>query len=147
MPIYFCLLLSMLFMEVSLQEVTFNLAIQDKQGVPQAEVDNSGPGSRRSQGAEILVPTECKNWKACRELPCLYFTEEINGGPERVSNYFRLQNKRDKTGPGTQVFYPVCNLWSILVVIHNVSVVHIRWTFTKQVLYILLFLLLTVTTP
>lgn len=37
MPIYFCLLLSVLFMEVSLQEVTFNLAIQDKQGVLQAE--------------------------------------------------------------------------------------------------------------
>ena len=52
-------------------------------------MNSSGPGRRRFQGAEILEPTECKNWKGLGDPLSVPFTEEKNGGPERVSNYFR----------------------------------------------------------
>lgn len=55
--------------------------------------DSSGPGNRRFQGAKILVPTEYKNWKGLRDPLSIPFTEEKNGGPERVINYFRSQKR------------------------------------------------------
>lgn len=51
------------------------------------------PREQKAPRGRILAPRECKNWKALRE--------EINGGPERVSNYFRSQNKR-VTKPGLE---------------------------------------------
>lgn len=72
-------------------------------------MDGSCAGSRRFTGAEILVPTECKNCKALREPPPLPLTEETNGGPEMVFQITKQES--DRSGPGIQVFYPViCGL-------------------------------------